>query len=90
MVRAQQWADLEFDSFLVGLEGRTEVSRAKSEAKMQRIQASYYGDAAKSAGRAVKLGATAAILGGFGTMGMFGGGTPAGAGFAGWGRRVVS
>lgn len=78
LIRLQQSAESELDNFLIGLEGRTEAGKYKSEAEMHKIQASYFGKAAKSARRAGKLGAVTAILGGFGTMGamgMFGGGS---------------
>lgn len=77
LIRAQQWAELELDNFLIGLEGRTQKTRYEQEAAFQRIQARYYSQAAKSAKKAGKLGAASTILGGFatmGAMGAFGGG----------------
>ena len=74
LVRAQQWAELELENFLIGLEGRTQVSKYRSEAAIQRVQASVYGQAAKNAKTAGKLGMATTILGGFaqaGAMGMF-------------------
>ena len=72
LVRSEQWAELELDSFLIGLEGRTRVSRFKSEAGMERVQASVYGRAAKNAKLAGTLGAVTGILGGLGTMSAMG------------------
>ena len=87
LIRMQQDEENELDNFLIGLEGRTEVTRFKTEAgtsrakaSMLRTQASYYKKAGKSAKKAGLLGAASSILGGFGqmgAMGMFGGGSKA-------------
>lgn len=60
-VRSAQWAELELDRFLIGLEGRTQVSKFKSEAALQRMQAKIYGKGAKTAILTGILGAGAAV-----------------------------
>lgn len=60
-VRASQWAELELDRFLVGLEGRTQVSKFKSEAHLEHMQAKIYGQGAKTAILTGILGAGASI-----------------------------
>ncbi|MHC4800178.1 MAG: hypothetical protein ACYTF1_26355 [Planctomycetota bacterium] len=72
-IRAQQWAELELENFIIGLEGRTQESKFKSEAAMRRMQAKYYGKAAKrsiltgilGAGAAVGQGYMAGVSGGY-------------------------
>jgi hypothetical protein len=44
-----QEAELELDRFLIGLEGRTRVSKFKTEASLQRLQAKIFGKAASKA-----------------------------------------
>lgn len=68
LIRAQQWAESELDNFLIGLEGRTRVSRFESEAALERVQADVYGQSARNARRAGYLGAGTTILGGLGSM----------------------
>jgi hypothetical protein len=65
-VRTAQWAELELDRFLVGLEGRTQVSKFKSEAALERMQAKIYGKGAKTAILTGILGAGASVAQGYG------------------------
>lgn len=60
-VRTAQWAELELDRFLIGLEGRTRVSKFRTEAKLERMQAKIYGKGAKTAILTGILGAGASV-----------------------------
>jgi hypothetical protein len=62
IVRAQQWAEFELENFLIGLEGRTEKSKKKSEAAFETIQAGQYAKAAKRSVLSGLLGAGANVL----------------------------
>jgi hypothetical protein len=91
LIQMQQADESELDNFLIGLEGRTQVSKYRSEAAQQKIQAKYYAKAGKNARIGGLLGAGSAILGGAGMMSkmdMFSGGKT-GAGLSGWGSHVV-
>lgn len=58
-----QEAELELDRFLIGLEGRTQVSKFKTEAGLQRLQAKIFGKGAKTAILTGVLGGAAAAGG---------------------------
>ncbi len=62
-VRAQQWAEIELDNFLIGLEGRELKTRFTEEAKLHHRQAHIFGKAAKHAFYAGHLGAGTQTLG---------------------------
>jgi hypothetical protein len=64
-VRSAQWAELELESFLIGLEGRTQVSKFKSEAALHRMQAKIAGKGAKNAILTGILGAGASMAQGY-------------------------
>jgi hypothetical protein len=64
-VRSAQWAELELDRFLIGLEGRTQVSKFKSEAALHRMQAKIHGKGAKNAILTGMLGAGASMAQGY-------------------------
>lgn len=77
-VRVAQEAELELDNFLIGLEGRTQVSKFKSEAGLHRTQARIFRKGAKtarrtgvlsglaSAGSTLAIGVGAGVFGGAG------------------------
>jgi len=89
LVRAQQWAEVELENFLIGLEGRTQKSKFKQEAAFQRIQGRLYGKAAKRSVLTGYLGAAANIFQGMGMgygLGLWGGGKQGKIGGTTWGR----
>jgi hypothetical protein len=72
LIRLQQKAESELDNFLIGLEGRSEVAKARSEKEHHLRQAGIYRQGAINALTIGKLGAATAVLGGLGTMSMYG------------------
>lgn len=66
---AQNWAEVELDNFLVGLESRALKTRFLVEAEIHHRQAHIYSDAAKYAFIQGHLGSGEAAMGGIGQMG---------------------
>ena len=64
-VRAQQWAEVELDNFLIGLEGRNLQARFKEESRFYHEQGTALGKAAKDAFYSGHLGAGQQTLGTF-------------------------
>lgn len=69
MIQARQAAESELENLLIGYEGEIGAMRSRSQAAIDRAQASIYGQRAKSARRAGIFGAGTSLLTGFGEYG---------------------
>lgn len=74
LLQAEQAAELELESLLIGFEARTEATRARTQATLDRLQGKLFRQRGKAAKQAGYIGAGATLLTGFGTAGGFGGG----------------
>jgi len=66
LLQAEQAAESELDNLLIGYEGQVGAARARSQAALDRMQASIYSSSAKSARLAGMVGAGTTLLKGFG------------------------
>jgi hypothetical protein len=74
LLQGEQAAELELENLLIGFEGRTEAARARTQATLDRLQASVFKERGRTAQKASFIRAGTTLLTGFGTTGSFGGG----------------
>ncbi|HUT95291.1 MAG TPA: hypothetical protein VMY37_37905 [Thermoguttaceae bacterium] len=70
MIQAKQAAEAELEGLMIGYEGQIRAGRARSQAALDRLQGSIYGQRAKTASRGGFMGAGTSLLTGFGEMGL--------------------
>lgn len=66
LIQSKQAAESELENLMIGFEGQTAASRARSQAKLYRMQSDIYGQQAKYALKAGKIRAGTTLLTGFG------------------------
>lgn len=66
LIQARQAAEAELDNLMIGYEGQTAASRARSQAALDKMQAGIYGTASRNASMAGMMGAGTSLLTGFG------------------------
>ena len=69
MIQARQVAESELENLMIGYEGMVGAQRARSQASLDRLQASIYKQQGKSAYTAGIFGAGTSLLTGFGQLG---------------------
>ena len=71
LIQEEQEAELELENMLIGYEGQLLAKRYRSQAELDYMQSGIYKRKAKSAKTAGTIGAGAALLQGFGTVGYY-------------------
>lgn len=71
LIEEEQQAELELENMLIGYEGQLLAKRYRSQAELDYMQSGIYKRKAKSAKTAGTIGAGAALLQGFGTVGYY-------------------
>jgi len=68
LIEAQQAAESELENLMIGYEGQIGAGRARSQASLDRLQGSIYGQRAATASRSAMFGAGTSLLSGFANM----------------------